>query len=86
MVFYEKTSNFVHQHTMPIFDINSKQYVLNLAQNEIFTNELAIASTDYSIQVLDINTAQLASMKREHFHTDKIHSLKYSNDSGNEHL
>ena len=57
MVFYDKTSNFIHQHTMPIFDRNSKQYILYLAQNEVMPNELAIANTDYSINLLDINTA-----------------------------
>lgn len=56
LVFYEKDTNFIHMNTIPIFGNNSGHYVLHLSQNEVLGNEIALASTDYSIQLIDIAT------------------------------
>lgn len=48
---------------------------------------MALANTDFSIALMDLNLAgKTASFKKEHFHTKQIHSLKYSNDESNEYL
>jgi WD40 repeat protein len=49
-------------------------------------NELAIANTDCSIKLIDLNSVQVASFKESDFHTKKVHALKYSNIKDNEHL
>ncbi|CDW76576.1 wd repeat-containing protein 89-like [Stylonychia lemnae] len=87
LIFYNKKSSFVQQHNQQLFPIGSGHYPLYVQQNLLMPNELALANTDFSIVLMDLNLqGQVASFQKEAFHTDKINALKFSNDHTNQHL
>eukprot|EP00347_Sterkiella_histriomuscorum_P016228 403353998 len=88
LVFYNKTSNFIEQHSSQLFPYNSGDYTLHVQQNHVVPSELALANTDFSMGLMDLNrnNGETALFMREHFHTDKIHAIKFTNDFSNDSL
>jgi len=78
ILFYEKKSNLKLKSEFVGAEGAKGHYPVLIAQHPAIDEQLAIANTNKTIQLLDVNKGEIACFNQKKLHRDRIECLKYS--------